>query len=481
MITAKDANLMVSTEINIFGVDASNASGLMLATGEGGNDLETQLTLSVSGGKIFDLTGFTLATIDGQNLVLKLTTSKGSETFTFSWANNSWSFSLVNATHPEYFTGVTEVVITEATGAQFIWGLDNIALSNIGGNTNAPPTTTVSTAGLSADTGTSSSDFITNTASQTITGTLSAVLAVGEKVQVSYDNGSTWSDASTYSVGSNSWTATTTLSGSNTFQARVANASGFSVAYTHSYALDTTAPTITFSNLSLQTDTGSSNSDFITNIASQNINATLSSTPGAGDVVTGSLDGGATWTDITSKVSGVTLSWNGVTISGSNTLMLKVVDAAGNDGSISSHAYTLDTMVPTTTVASVSFSNDTGISGSDFITNTASQTISGTLSANLQLGETVWVSINGGTTWTAATATVGQNTWSLAGVTLASSSTLCVKVTDTAGNDGTTLVRSYTYDTTAPTITFSGLGFSSDSGAAGDFITNTPARPSPAR
>lgn len=170
-------------------------------------------------------------------------------------------------------------------------GLDNIALSNIGGNTNAPPTTTVSTAGLSADTGTSSSDFITNTASQTITGTLSAVLAVGEKVQVSYDNGSTWSDASTYSVGSNSWTATTTLSGSNTFQARVANASGFSVAYTHSYALDTTAPTITFSNLSLQTDTGSSNSDFITNIASQNINATLSSTPGAGDVVTGSLDG----------------------------------------------------------------------------------------------------------------------------------------------------------------------------------------------
>lgn len=108
---------------------------------------------------------------------------------------------------------------------------------------------------------------------------------------------------------------------------------------------------------------------------------------------------------------------------------------------------------PTTTVSSVSLSADTGVSASDFITKTAAQTISGTLSANTASGETVQVSVDGGTTWSTATNTVGSNTFSLSGATLLSGSqTIKVKVANGSG-DGTVYSQAYTLDTTAPAIT----------------------------
>jgi hypothetical protein len=106
------------------------------------------------------------------------------------------------------------------------------------------PTTTVTGASLSADTGTSSTDFLTKTAAQTISGTLSANLVTGEFVQVSYDNGVTWANATTSTVSSNTWSTTTTLAGSSTFEARVSNGGANSTAYTHAYTLDAVAPTI---------------------------------------------------------------------------------------------------------------------------------------------------------------------------------------------------------------------------------------------
>ena len=48
---------------------------------------------------------------------------------------------------------------------------------------------------LSADTGASGSDFITNVASQTVSGTFTGTLGAGEKIQVSADGGTTWVDA----------------------------------------------------------------------------------------------------------------------------------------------------------------------------------------------------------------------------------------------------------------------------------------------
>ena len=72
---------------------------------------------------------------------------------------------------------------------------------------------------------------------------------------------------------------------------------------------------------------------------------------------------------------------------------------------------------PTTTVSATTFSADTGVSNTDLITQTAAQTISGTLSANMVAGEIVQVSLDG-STWITATTSIGANTRSLAEQTL---------------------------------------------------------------
>ncbi|MDA8082236.1 MAG: GEVED domain-containing protein, partial [Nitrospiraceae bacterium] len=215
----------------------------------------------------------------------------------------------------------------------------------------APPTTTVSSASLSADTGTSSTDWITNTASQTISGTLSANLATGEKVEVSYNGGSTWADATTSTVGSSAWSTTTTLSGSSTFEARVYNSAGSSTAWTHSYVLDTTGPATTIATAAFSADTGMSSTDFITRTAAQTISGTLSANLAAGETVYVSLDNGATWSTAAASVGSNTWSLAGQTLAGSNTLKAKVTDTAGNDGTVFSQAYVLDTVAPTISIS----------------------------------------------------------------------------------------------------------------------------------
>lgn len=473
LITSTDSNMLVDSELNAFGSDVPNATGYVMATGEGGIFTEWRLTLTVAGGKTFDLTSFTLAQIgpDGQNITL--TTNKGSETFLASFVGNSWVANVSSATHPEYFQGVSSVIITTAdAGGVFEWGFDNIVLSNII-DPNALPTTTVSTAALSADTGTSATDFITKTAAQTISGTLSANLVAGESVQVSLDGGASWSTA-TSSVGSNSWSFATTLSGTNTFEARVTNGNGSGTVYTHSYTLDTTQPANIFNNLSFSNDTGSSISDFITNNPSQTITATLNTAPAGSDVVYGSLDNGTTWTNITSKLSGTSLAWNGVTLSGSNTLKLKVTDNAGNDGTTLSQAYVVDTTAPTTTFSALALSADTGSGSSDFITKTAAQTISATLSSLPAGSDVVYGSLDNGATWTNITNKLSGTSLAWDGVTLSGSNTLMLKVTDAAGNDSATVSHTYTVDITAPaTPATPQLASFSDTGmSSSDHITN---------
>ncbi|MDI1360041.1 MAG: DUF4347 domain-containing protein, partial [Methylobacter sp.] len=235
------------------------------------------------------------------------------------------------------FTGMTDahslVITATSNGNHVRWlALDNFAVSNVKA-VSTGPTTTVSTAALSADTGTSTTDFITKTAVQTISGTLSAATVTGETVQVSYDNGSTWSNA-TNTVGQSTWSTTTTLSGSNTFQARVTNSGGSSTAYSHSYTLDTIAPSITGVTVPN---------------ASMKVSDTVTATLTVAD------DGGVTYTLASSTIDGFTVSnlsrtnsttytaqftvtENGADIAAASTIPLSLVltDTAGN----SNTAYT---------------------------------------------------------------------------------------------------------------------------------------------
>jgi len=340
-------------------------------------------------------------------------------------------------------------------------------------NWNPAPTTTVAGAFFSNDTGTSATDLVTNSTSQTISGGLSANLATGETVKVSLDNGATWTTA-TATVGSNTWSlAGQTLSASDTLMVKVTNSFGDGTVYTHAYTLDTTAPTITFSNLALSTDSGASASDFITNTASQTISATLSAAPTGTDIVYGSLDNGATWTNITTKVSGTTLTWNGITLPGSSTLLLKVTDNAGNDGTVKSQVYTLDTTAPNApNPPLLATASDSGTSNADQLTNVTTPTITGAAEAN----STVTLYDTDGSTVLGTTTADGSGHWSITSSTLsAGSHTLTAKATDAAGNtSGASTALAVTIDTTGPAITFSALSLSADTGASStDFITAT--------
>ncbi|MEF1227580.1 Ig-like domain-containing protein, partial [Vibrio fortis] len=127
-----------------------------------------------------------------------------------------------------------------------------------------------------------------------------------------------------------------------------------------SYTVDNTAPITTISNIDISADTGTSNSDFLTKTASQTIVATLSTTLAGEEILYGSVDGGSRWTDITAKVSGTAVSWDGATLSGSSSIKIKVTDAAGNDGTIATQAYELETSAPTLSTLSP-LDNATGI------------------------------------------------------------------------------------------------------------------------
>ncbi len=273
------------------------------------------------------------------------------------------------------------------------------------------PTTTVSTVSFSADTGTSSTDFVTSTAAQTISGTLSAVTVTGEIVEVSLDNGSTWATA-TNTIGQNTWSlAGQTLSGNNTLQVRVTDAAGNSgTALSQAYVLDQIAPAITFSALSFSADTGTSSTDFITNTVAQTIGATLSAGLGDGDIVYGSLDNGSTWSDITAKVSGTTLIWDGVTLAASNTLKLKVTDSAGNDGTVKSQSYVLDQVAPSITTISIP---NTTMKVGDTVT------------------ATITVADDGGTTYTLGSSTIDG--FSLSNLVRTNSTTYTAQFTVTEG------------------------------------------------
>lgn len=440
-----------SAVASITNVSSSSADG---AYGAGST---LNITLDFSAAVTVDTTNGapTLALGGGGNAVY--TGGSGSSTLSFSYTvaagQNSADLDL-SSSNALALNGAT---IVEAGGAHRS-ALLTLAAPGTAGSLGAnqdlvidttAPGNSATGAAFSADSGSSSTDLITNRAAQTISGTLAANLAAGEQVEVSLDNGATWRQASA-STGASTWSlAGQTLTGSDTLQVRLSDAAGnHGATYRYAYVFDTVAPAITFSNLALSADSGVPG-DRITNTAAQTISATLSAGPGAGDTVSGSLDNGATWTDLSAMVSGTTLTWTGVTLAASDTLQLRLTDAAGNHGAVTSGAYVLDATAPSTSVDSVAFSADSGASSSDFITNSAAQTVSGTLSANLAAGDTVLVSLDNGVTWRAASAAVGSAAWSLAGATLSASDTLQVKLADLAGNDGPVFSQAYVYDTAA--------------------------------
>ena len=313
---------------------------------------------------------------------------------------------------------------------------------------------TIAIDSISDDTGLSSSDFITRDTSLTLHGSLGATLADGEYAQISLDGGVTWQNVI---VTGNSWyyVDSRTL-GNQTYDyyVRVVDAAGNVGASAHQQVtVDTIAPdaAITVSVDNITVDTGFDNNDFLTSSTSYTLHGTLGAELGAGEYVQVSMDGGTTW--VYATVSGTQWSYSDTRTltDGSHNYQVRVVDQAGNVGATTSQAVTVDTQAPQYGVTIDSISEDTGQSGSDFITMDTTLTINGSLGSALASDERVQISLDGGNTWLDATVT--NQRWSYTDTRDLPDGdyTYQVRIIDQAGNVGSTASQVVTVDTTPPT------------------------------
>ncbi|WP_322883757.1 Ig-like domain-containing protein [Microvirga lotononidis] len=334
-------------------------------------------------------------------------------------------------------------------------------------DTLAPSTPGAPALAAGDDTGASNRDQITNKNVLTFTGSAEDGTTVRLYAGV-VEIGHVTATGGTYSIA-----AAGLAEGTHTIIAVAIDANGNTSTASGALVItiDRTAPT-GVASAAFSNDSGSSNTDFVTNHAMQTISGTLDAATENGDTVLVSLDNGQSWVHATHAVGTMSWSLSGVMLTGSGTLLVKVEDMAGNSGNVFSHAYVLDTTSPSITVGALMLSSDTGASDSDFVTTVADQTVTATLSSALAAGDTLYGSVDGGRHWTDITAMVNGTSIVWTGVTLeAGSNALHFKVVDLAGNQGGTTVRSYTLDTGTPTAPR--LSLAHDSGIDGDGLTNS--------
>jgi hypothetical protein len=136
--------------------------------------------------------------------------------------------------------------------------------------------------------------------------------------------------------------------------AAVADAAPGAVSTT-SAAVLTTAIGTGLTGIHISVDSGKAG-DFITSTAAQDVTATLTASLGTNHLW-GSVNGGSTWTDVTSFVTGTSVAWTPVTLNGSSTIQFAVSSlatgftGAAKDvvGSVSLQAYAVDIASPAIT------------------------------------------------------------------------------------------------------------------------------------
>jgi len=362
-----------------------------------------------------------------------------------------------------------EVVVTDAA--------DNVGQSDtqkIVIDTTAPDA--ISIGGIDVDSGVSSVDFITSDSSIVLNGTLAAPLAIdehAETAQISLDGGATWTDLV---VTGTSWSyvdARTLADGPINYQVRIVDLAGnISPIVVQTVIIDTAAPaapTIT----AITDDTGISG-DFTTSDTTLTITGTLSAVLDAGDRAQISIDGGATWTDV--SVVGTDWSYvDGRTLAdGSYSYQIRTIDLAGNIQTGAAQTITVDTTAPTQSILIDSIATDTGASASDFLTSDTMPTVAGHLSAALGAGQAAEISLDGGATWAALTVVGTGWSYAIASPLAEGDTTISVRVSDLSGNAGPVDSQIVTVDTAAPTETASIVTYTDNvGGGTGNFASGT--------
>ncbi|STK47484.1 adhesin for cattle intestine colonization [Escherichia coli] len=337
-------------------------------------------------------------------------------------------------------------------------------------DTTAPlASKTIAIAGISDDTGLSSSDFVTRDTTLTVRGTLGAALAADERAQISLDGGVTWT---TLTVIGTSWSyadGRTLTDGTWNYTVRVVDLAGnVGQTATQNVVVDTTSPeaakSITITGIS--DDTGASSSDFITSDTTLTVRGVLGAALGANEFAQISTDNGATWVNVTVAADGLNWSYvDGRTLTnGTTTWQVRVVDLAGNVGATGSQSAQIDTVNPAQVLTIASISTDTGSSATDFITSDTTLTLTGSLGAGLASGEVAQISLDGGATWITLTTNGTQWTYTDSRTLTDGSYVYQVRVLDLAGNTGPVVSKTVVVDTINPTATPTIVSYTDDVG-----------------
>ena len=278
---------------------------------------------------------------------------------------SDWSFATTLAAGSYALQGVVTDMAGEST--------TTLAEPTILIDTTAP-TASIATQTLSQDTGASSSDGITQFAQVTLTGT--AADANGASVEIY--NGTT--DLGAATLTGSSWTFSTWLSqeGQYALHAQVTDVAGNRTitAAEPTILIDHTGPALAIASQTLSADTGSSDSDLITNSGGVTLTGTVSDA-GSGVSSVQIYDGAASLGSATVTGNSWTFS---TTLSGDgwHALSAQATDIAGNRSYTGREpAITLHTTAPTLAIMGQALAADTGSSSTDRITRSSSVTLTG--------------------------------------------------------------------------------------------------------
>ncbi|HAX9850416.1 TPA: Ig-like domain-containing protein [Escherichia coli] len=332
------------------------------------------------------------------------------------------------------------------------------ATQNVVVDTTSPEAAkSITITGISDDTGTSSSDFITSDTTLTVRGVLGAALGANEFAQISTDNGATWVNVTLAADGLN-WSyvdGRTLTNGTTIWQVRVVDLAGnVGATGSQSALIDTVNPAQVLTIASISTDTGSSATDFITSDTSLTLTGSLGVGLASGEVAQISLDSGATWTTLTTNGTQWTYTDSRTLTDGSYVYQVRVLDLAGNTGPVVSKTVVVDTINPTATPGIVSYTDDVGqrqgTLSSSQATDDTTPLLNGVLSAPLASGEVVYLYRNG--LLLGAVTMVGALNWTYSDSGLVSGAyTYSARVVDLAGNITSSSDFVLTVDTSIPT------------------------------
>ncbi|WP_027063901.1 retention module-containing protein, partial [Lonsdalea quercina] len=296
--------------------------------------------------------------------------------------------------------------------------------------------------------------------SQNVTGRVGNDVQVGDTVTVTIGDQS-YQTTVTASDNGNVWSVSVpgdVLAGNSQIHAEVTTTDGAGNATTagadHSYAVDTAAPeaSITIDDVT---------SDNTVNIAeagqNQNVTGRVGNDVQVGDTVTVTIGDQSYQTTVTASDNGNvwSVSVPGEVLAGNNDIHAEVTttDAAGNPTTASAdHSYAVDTAAPE---ASITIDDVTADNTVNIAEAGQNQNVTGRVGNDVQVGDTVTVTIGDQSYQTTVTASDNGNVWSVSvpGEVLAGNNDIHAEVTttDTAGNPTTASAdHGYSVDTAAP-------------------------------